>query len=1076
MAYQPDDWERAVLITFNFTGAVDAALKERAAQFVDSIKKSPECWKLCIERFSGTPYPEVKFWCLQTLHEIVRTSYRNLPADARAMVKGTMMSWVHKDCNNAQNPMPVFLRNKLAQTLVSILQLEYPHDWPTFFQELIGALALGDGVVDMFCRILTAVDDDVISLEVPRSQDESKLSMHVKDSMREHSINDVAATWYQLVEGYHMKNPELTCMVLQTMARYIPWIDIGLVANEKFLALLMGLLDAPATSLRGAAAECLTEVISKRMDAVPKLNLIQSMNIVPQAAMWASGVSLWSHEDSELLSKFANLLAALAMEIMDSIKRLENNVISLTAMGFTVDDEAAGEVSSATAAANKLMEALFPAVLSAFKTCVDEVVLPLVPFMAAYVARLKTLHKRNVGLSAEAVQHIRAILEGLAGCSRYPQDSSCLHGGAPTSPVEAAAAREEQNEVEEKRRDLFTLFKNISKIAFTETLAFVGALLQRATSERAPGSEATFQEAELAVVLLYELGEGAPEEALKPDSGALGQLALALMQATLPAAQHRLVTLAVLETYVRYSRVMQQQQHVIPHVITTFLDGRGMAHPSEDVSTRACYLFCRLVKTLRANLRPFLGMLLQNLQPHLLRIVSTPADDSYAQQNGTHKVATPVTAVVDDRLYVFEAVGLLLGQDELPVQEQQTLLNALLQPLLEQIESNLRSPRPTSPGLILQALEAIVRLSKGFRPDMCTRTRPQLGQMFARCLEVAIQVPKVHPTHKLLRARFISCVHRLVECLSTGLLPFLPAALEVLISSEADPADLTEVLVLANQLIMKFKALMQPLVEGMLPVLMARMHAELGSGWDWSGKAALPGATATPAAAASPAGVAAGTSEDARERGELQRTFYALVHVMVHNGLSMALLKIPPAALDAIMSAVTRGASAHVDATVRRTCIQVLERLVNEWCVSAQPPPSSDPSAPPPPPQEAGSTTEVVPGFKRFAVEQLGAEACVVGLVRPPVFDLRDASTMSLLGEAAMALKLVYAKCGEEVVVHLVTVVLPALGFPEELQQQLVYHVRGGEPKELKDFLKALMLMQSRAQAGQAGMAGQAIK
>ena len=34
------------------------------------------------------------------------------------------------------------------------------------------------------------------------------------------------------------------------------------------------------------------------------------------------------------------------------------------------------------------------------------------------------------------------------------------------------------------------------------------------------------QEAELAVTLLYELGEGAPEDAFKPGSGTLGQLAL----------------------------------------------------------------------------------------------------------------------------------------------------------------------------------------------------------------------------------------------------------------------------------------------------------------------------------------------------------------------------------------------------------------------------------------------------------------------------------------------------------------------------------------------------------------------
>jgi hypothetical protein len=143
-------------------------------------------------------------------------------------------------------------------------------------------------------------------------------------------------------------------------------------------------------------------------------------------------------------------------------------------------------------------------------------------------------------------------------------------------------------------------------------------------------------------VLLYELGEGAPDEALKPDSGALGQLAVALMQvcvaggggggwwrvagggwrrvalplripspvtgllfspkwrpassdlvnrlippllssdqANLPCARHRLVALAVLETYVRYSRVLQHHQAAIPQALTTFLDERGLGHPSE---------------------------------------------------------------------------------------------------------------------------------------------------------------------------------------------------------------------------------------------------------------------------------------------------------------------------------------------------------------------------------------------------------------------------------------------------------------------------------------------------------------
>jgi hypothetical protein len=84
------------------------------------------------------------------------------------------------------------------------LQHEYPQSWPHFFQELIGMLSQGDGIVDMYCRILIAVDEDLVSLDIPRSQDESRLSMHVKDSMREHSINSIADAWYQLVDVYRV--------------------------------------------------------------------------------------------------------------------------------------------------------------------------------------------------------------------------------------------------------------------------------------------------------------------------------------------------------------------------------------------------------------------------------------------------------------------------------------------------------------------------------------------------------------------------------------------------------------------------------------------------------------------------------------------------------------------------------------------------------------------------------------------------------------------------------------------------------------------------------------------------------
>lgn len=46
-------------------------------------------------------------------------------------------------------------------------------------------------------------------------------------------------------------------------------------------------------------------------------------------------------------------------------------------------------------------------------------------------------------------------------------------------------------------------------------------------------------------------------------------------------------------------------------MVSAFLDEHGMAHASDAVARRACYLFCRLAKALRSQLRPLLPDILQ---------------------------------------------------------------------------------------------------------------------------------------------------------------------------------------------------------------------------------------------------------------------------------------------------------------------------------------------------------------------------------------------------------------------------------------------------------------------------------
>ena len=214
-----------------------------------------------------------------------------------------------------------------------------------------------------------------------------------------------------------------------------------------------------------------------------------------------------------------------------------------------------------------------------------------------------------------------------------------------------------------KRKEVFTLFKSIAKISLSETTAFVATRLEAVIAN----TQASFQEVEIVVTLFYQLGEGAAEEYTKPGCGILGQMAAGLMQAQLPHARHRLVAVAVLEVFVRYCRVVQTQPSLAPAVLGALLDDRGMGHSSEAVSTKACYLFQRLVRQLRSSFAPVVETVLAGLEPHLSWIASSPVAQAPSASPGGPVLGGPkgtqgkgpmgAASYLDDRMYAFEVRG-----------------------------------------------------------------------------------------------------------------------------------------------------------------------------------------------------------------------------------------------------------------------------------------------------------------------------------------------------------------------------------------------------------------------------------
>lgn len=561
---------------FDESGAIDDELKKQAKNYCNDIKGKPSVCRLCIEKLCFTNLAQVQFWCLQTLHEVIQTRYTTMTPDEKHMIRGSVFSIVCLQDENLIRVLegPAFIKNKLAQVLITLIYLEYPLIWSSFFVDFLSHLSKGTLVIDMFCRVLNSLDDELISLDYPRTPEELTVAGRVKDAMRQQCVSQIVIAWYDIISMYQNSDQELCASVLDSMRRYISWIDIGFIVNDTFIPLFFDLIlvGAPSDQLRCASVRCLLAVVSKRMEPQSKLSLLQSLQI--------SRVFMLVTEDAdaELVSDIAALLSGYAVEVLDCFKRVNS-------------EDAKGN-------SMELLNEVLPSVFYVMKNFEVDATFNMVQFLSGYVATLKCF----TPLREEQLLHVGQILEVILVLIRYnPVYRTNLD-------VMDKIGKEEEDRMVEFRKDLFVLLRTVGRVAPDITQLFIRNSLASALSR---STDTNVEEVESALSLLYALGESLSEETIKNGNGFLSELVLMLLSTKFPCHSNRLVALIYLETLARYVKFIQDNTQYIPLVLTAFLDERGIHHPNINVSRRASYLFMRVVKLLKVKLVSFIETILQ---------------------------------------------------------------------------------------------------------------------------------------------------------------------------------------------------------------------------------------------------------------------------------------------------------------------------------------------------------------------------------------------------------------------------------------------------------------------------------
>lgn len=76
---------------------------------------------------------------------------------------------------------------------------DYPKRWPNFFTDLLQTLSLGPQAVDLYIRVLLAIDSEVVDREIVHSKEEADRNTHIKDHMRETCVEALVDSWYHIL-------------------------------------------------------------------------------------------------------------------------------------------------------------------------------------------------------------------------------------------------------------------------------------------------------------------------------------------------------------------------------------------------------------------------------------------------------------------------------------------------------------------------------------------------------------------------------------------------------------------------------------------------------------------------------------------------------------------------------------------------------------------------------------------------------------------------------------------------------------------------------------------------------------
>ncbi|KAK5746360.1 Karyopherin transporter [Elasticomyces elasticus] len=235
--------------------------QQKSAQAtLNQFKENPDAWLMVDKILSDAQYPQTKYLGLQVLDAVIMTRWKVLPRDQCQGIRNFVVNFIiQSSSTDEQLRKERTLLNKLNLVLVSILKQEWPHNWPTFINEIISSCRSSLPICENNMAILRLLSEEVFDFSADAMT--STKTRQLKQSMCDEftGIYNLCSEILRTAD-----QASLIKATLETLLRFLNWIPLGYIFETPpggvslIETLRSRFLEAP--EFRNITLKCLTEI------------------------------------------------------------------------------------------------------------------------------------------------------------------------------------------------------------------------------------------------------------------------------------------------------------------------------------------------------------------------------------------------------------------------------------------------------------------------------------------------------------------------------------------------------------------------------------------------------------------------------------------------------------------------------------------------------------------------------------------------------------------------------------------------------------------------------------------------